>query len=763
MIALLYVDDEPELLNLGKLFLEREGEFSVTTTTSSMDVLRLLEERTFDAIISDYQMPVMDGIELLKQVRGKNLTIPFILFTGKGREDVVIEAIDNGADFYLQKGGAARPQFAELRHKILTALERRRALDGLRDSEQRLSDIINFLPDATFAINTEGEVIAWNKAIETMTGIPSAAMVGRDHYEYALPFYSARRPMLIDLVLVPDPRLESENYLNLCRADSNLTAESIIVEPNGERVYIWGKATRLYDKNGNITGAIESIRDITGQKKIDQTLRESEIKYRELVENANSIILRLDRAGNVTFFNEYAQRFFGFSNAEILGKPVVGTIVPERESGSDRDLSSMIENIIMDPDRFANNENENITKTGDRVWIHWWNKPIYDKDGKFEGVLCVGTDITARKQVEDELRAEYEKNRGLMNHASDAIFLVDAETGMFTDANPRALDLIGRTPAELRNLHYTAISPGEYHQAFRKNFALIMQEGIGSHSLVIEDRDGRHIPVLSSFTLIELGGRQHVMGIFHDISEIKMVHDALQLANKKLNLLADITRHDIKNKLTVLGGYLELIREHPKEPDYSMYVRKIQDLVGNIGENIEFTRLYQNLGVAAPDWQNVHDIFFHACSRLDIRKIYLQADTGELEIFADPLLERAFYNLAENAVLHGGNLTTIRISARDSMDGMIILVEDNGNGIPPSDKENIFSKGYGKNTGLGLFLVREILSITGISIRETGEYHKGARFEFLVPQGAFRNPGNKKSDRCHIHVAGSDVPPAHGN
>ena len=138
MITLLYVDDEPDLLNLGKLFLERGGEFSVTITPSSLDVIGLLESRTFDAIISDYQMPGMDGIELLKQVRSRDRSVPFILFTGKGREEVVIEAINNGADFYIQKGGDARSQFAELRHKILAALERRRAVDALRDSEQRL-------------------------------------------------------------------------------------------------------------------------------------------------------------------------------------------------------------------------------------------------------------------------------------------------------------------------------------------------------------------------------------------------------------------------------------------------------------------------------------------------------------------------------------------------------------------------------------------------------------------------------------------------
>ncbi|MDD4136314.1 MAG: PAS domain S-box protein, partial [Methanoregula sp.] len=652
---------------------------------------------------------------------------------------------------YLQKGGDPRSQFAELRHKIIAALERRRAVDALRDSEQKLSDIINFLPDATFAINTKGQVIAWNKAIETMTGIPARDMLGKGQFGYATPFYGKTRPMLIDLVLAPDDRFESENYIDLCHTGTTLTAETLIGEPGNNPLHLWSKASRFYDKSGNIAGAIESVRDITEQKKIDQTLRENEAKYRELVENASSIILKLDNSGNITFFNEFAQKFFGFSNNEILGRPVVGTVVPLQECNSHRDLAGMIGNLIHNPEDYVNNETENITKNGERVWIHWWNKPIFDQNGVLDGVLCVGTDITARKHIEDELRMENEKNRGLMNHACDAIFIIDAETGMFTDANKKGQELVGRPLGELRTLHYFGIHPAESREIYRGYFATITDEGTGSYSMVVINNDGRHIPVIASSTAIDLGGRRHIMEIFHDISEIQMAQDALQLANKKLNLLAEITRHDIRNRLTVLGGYLDLVKEHPREPEYSMYLRKIQDLVGNIGENIEFTQLYQNLGVVAPGWQKVHDIFFHSCARTDIRKIYVQSDTGGVEIFADPLLERAFYNLAENAVLHGGRVTTIRISAHESEDGVTIIVEDDGTGIPPSDKVKIFSKGYGKNTGLGLFLVEQILSITGITIQETGEYHKGARFEMHVPRGAYRYP-KKESLHCHIRV-----------
>ena len=757
MISLLYVDDEQELLNLGKLFLERGGEFTITTTTSSTEGLLLLTTEPFDGVISDYQMPEMDGIELLKRVRGAGLTLPFILFTGKGREEIVIEAINNGADFYLQKGGDARPQFAELRHKILTALERRQAVDALRDSEQKLADIINFLPDATFAINTEGKVIAWNKAIETMTGIPAPDILGKGEYEYALPFYQCRRPILANLVLEPDALFESKHYIAPCHAGTTLTAESIVKLSRTGPAHIWAKASPLFDKSGKITGAIESIRDVTEQKQVDRTLKESEVKYRELVENANSIILKMDRAGNVTFFNEYAQRFFGFSATEIIGRPVVGTVVPLQESASHRDLSRMIEKIIHSPEEFRNNENENVTKSGRRVWIHWWNQPIFSKEGVFEGLLSVGTDITARKQIEDELRMENEKNRGLMNNASDAIFIADLETGRFTDANTRALELVGTTKDDLTTMQFIDIFPPASQEIYQDQVRQVAMEGTGSRSLTVVDRTGTPVPVIASLTEIDLGGRRHLMGIFHDISEIQMAQDALQLVNKKLNLLSEITRHDIRNKLTVLGGYLHLLKEQPSESDYPMYVRKINDIVEDIGNNIEFTRLYQNLGIAAPHWQNVHEVFFQACTHIDTRKIRIQSDTGTLEIYADPLLERAFFNIVENALTHGGHVTTIRISAAESGAEMVIYIEDDGTGILPSDKEKIFSKGYGKNTGLGLFLVREIFSITGIRLTETGEYQKGATFTLRVPQGSFRFSGSGQGDRCHIRTIGSDA------
>jgi PAS domain S-box-containing protein len=168
-IRVLYVDDESTLLELCKVFLERSGDFTVATAISAPDAIRLLEQERFDVIVSDYQMPEMDGIEFLVLVLTKFGQIPFILFTGKGREEVVIKALNAGADGYLQKGGEPSAQFAELAHKIKAAAERKRADDALRTSEEKYRHLIEHADEAIVVVQ-EGMVKLFNHRAIELTG-----------------------------------------------------------------------------------------------------------------------------------------------------------------------------------------------------------------------------------------------------------------------------------------------------------------------------------------------------------------------------------------------------------------------------------------------------------------------------------------------------------------------------------------------------------------------------------------------------------------
>jgi len=223
-------------------------------------------------------------------------------------------------------------------------------------------------------------------------------------------------------------------------------------------------------------------------------------------------------------------------------------------------------------------------------------------------------------------------------------------------------------------------------------------------------------------------------------AELRQTKEAFQRANVKLNLLSSITRHDILNQLTALKGYLELSELSSNDPGLlQKYHEREMKIADSIQHQILFTREYQDIGVKDPLWQDLTLSLIRAKGRLDLGKVSVTLDRTDLEIYADPLFDKVFYNLIDNALTYGGEtLTTLRITTRESGDGLVITCEDDGEGISAKDKKRLFERGYGRHTGLGLYLCREILQITGISIDETSAPGSGARFEIHVPKGAYR-------------------------
>jgi signal transduction histidine kinase len=223
-----------------------------------------------------------------------------------------------------------------------------------------------------------------------------------------------------------------------------------------------------------------------------------------------------------------------------------------------------------------------------------------------------------------------------------------------------------------------------------------------------------------------------------DIAERRKVEAALGTANQKLNLLSQITRHDISNRVFTLLVDIDLAKESAEDAMLKEALEKMELTSMSIQDQITFTGDYQEIGAQAPLWQEVAPMVKHAAEQLNVQDVEIEIRLGTTEIFSDAMIEKVFYNLIDNAVRHGDHVTRIVFSRQETADGLIVICEDNGVGVPPQDKGHIFAKGFGKDSGLGLFLIREILSITGISIRETGTYEKGARFEMLIPKGDYR-------------------------
>jgi PAS domain S-box-containing protein len=313
--------------------------------------------------------------------------------------------------------------------------------------------------------------------------------------------------------------------------------------------------------------------------------------------------------------------------------------------------------------------------------------------------------------------------------------------GLILFTNHSAVKTLGYQPHEALNRQVTDFIAPEFHERVAAAVRQRMSgEPVEPYEIDVLSREGNRSTMIVNGSQIEFEGVLASMIVLVDITERKALHDAVQLANKKLNLLSSITRHDIINQLLALNGYLELSRDVLHDPvQLEEYITKQQNIARIIETQIRFTKDYQDLGVNMPEWQNVNECIRNARAFLHLRDDRIESYTADFEVYADPLLEKVFYNLIDNALRYGGDqMKTIRVSSQESDMGLVIIFEDDGVGITDEDKKKLFQKGIGQHTGFGLFLCREILAITGITITENGEPGKGARFEITVQKGMYR-------------------------
>ncbi len=395
MKNILLVEDEPILLEVSKLALEKMGGFTVTGVLSAELAIDEITLHNFSAIVSDYDMPGMNGLDFLKMVRESGNDTPFIIFTGKGREEVAIRAYELGANHYMQKGGDTKSLFYEIIQKINISVEKKEISRELEISRKLYTNIFNHLPDPTFVIDNEGCVIGWNTAIESLTGVGREVIVGKGNYAYSEAIYGEKRPILIDLVLNPDLSVEDDYHITCCD-DGFFTAEKRVVLHDGRKHDVWVKVSPMVGDNNNLTGAIASLRDITCKKEAEDKIRQANEYNRSLIEAHIDPLVTIDGAGKITDINEAMEKLTGYNRVLLAGMHFFDLFTePEKARKAHRH--------VMGGTRLMDVPLQVRTATGQESGILFFGSPYTNGNGAVQGVFAELHDVLTLPGAEQEL------------------------------------------------------------------------------------------------------------------------------------------------------------------------------------------------------------------------------------------------------------------------------------------------------------------------------------------------------------------------
>jgi PAS domain S-box-containing protein len=479
----------------------------------------------------------------------------------------------------------------------------------------------------------------------------------------------------------------------------------------------------------------------------EAAIKESESRYRTVFESTGTAMLIIEGDTTIAFANKEFFRLTGYSQGDI----------DSRKSWTEFVFKEDLEKMVAQHRLRRQRPDDALPQYEFRLVV---------KSGEIRNILLTidmipGTkrsiaslnDITHRIQMENALKESEENFRLLFEESPVPILLSEIPSGSITSANKRFLkdvgmsldQVIGGRGVDLGLLY----DPADQD---RLTAEVIATGSIDDREVRFVNRQGMPGINLVSMRIVTLKKKQYCLTVMQDITELKVLEqqmtftnaelnkyaEDLRQTNDKLNLLNTITRHDILNQLTVVLGYLEMMRMKFPDPSLQEYIDKEIHAAQNIQTQILFTKEYQDIGVQSPQWFDLKKVIYAKAATLPLPERSLTVHFDNLEVYADPLLEKVFYTLLENTLRHGKEVTSIEFSYNALNEGIVVIYEDNGGGVPAEYKEAIFDRKFFKHTGFGLFLSRTILGITGMTIRETGEPGKGARFEISVPEGAFR-------------------------
>jgi PAS domain S-box-containing protein len=724
----------------------------VDHATDVQQALLRASESRYDLVFLDMHLgDHTNGVEVLDGLRQAGLDVPVIVLTGAADVQSATEMMKSGAADYLVKDAFSTQVMDRAVRNALAMhtayVERQEAEEARRESEELFQLLVE---NALDGINIcEFDPVTHKRRL----------LFANDRYFQMSGYSREQLASAEDLneLIVLHHSMEERRYHYQCIVKGiPFTGSASWKRPDGrQNVHEWSTVSI---KKGDKYWIIGIDRDATERRQAEEALRTSENRYRELVEHANSIILEMDPDGRITFFNRFAESFFGYSRQEIIGQNMVGTIVPQ-------ELGDVIRNIGRSPQKYSVNENVNVTRDGRRVYVAWTNWPVTDAQGNVLGIVCVGNDVTQRKEAELELVRERTFCNAVIDTAGALIVVLDNQ-GRIVRFNSACQKLTGYTFEELRGRSLIeTLVPAEEKDVVQEVLGGLMEPGSSStheNHWLTKTGEKRLIVWNNTNVPAEDGNVRWVIGTGLDVTEHRKLEEHLRQAAKleAVGMLAGGVAHDFNNLLTAILGYVDLnLLQIPRGSQLREDMKQVRAAAKRAAELTRQLLAFGRQQAAGTELLNLNYIVRdvqNMLRRLIEENIELRFVLSDklLMIKADRTqIEQVLMNLAVNArdAMRDGGVLTVETAVAE-LDGeyvrthpgvtegqyAMLAVRDTGVGMTPEVQKKMFdpfftTKEVGQGTGLGLSMVYGIVQQHGGTIECESRPDWGTRFSVYLP------------------------------
>ncbi|WP_302081208.1 PAS domain S-box protein [Salinibaculum rarum] len=703
-MQVLVVDDDAELADVVAEFLEREHDgISAMTAGGADEALELIDESPVDCIVSDYDMPGTNGLELLRAVRETHPDIPFVLFTGKGSEEIASEAISAGVTEYLQKGTATE-QYTVLANRIERAVSERRAKVRQAETERRFATLVENLPGMAYRCRNEPgwPMESVSNGCEELTGYTA------DQLESGAVNWGEE-------ILHPDDRDEMWDAVQrVLDGEETFQVTYRIRRADGEVRWCWERGQLV--ENSDHEEVLEGfITDITPRKRREQELQ-AEREFTESALNAlDDMFFVVDaESGRFVRWNDHVPERTGYAESELATIQVIELIAPDHHR-------RVKEAIATTTDGTITVEADIVTATGTRIPHEFRGTVITDSDGDAR-LVGVGRDVTERQERETELQ-RYET---VVQAVGDPVYALD-EDGTITFVNDAMEEMTGYDAETMIGSHIRSIFGADGVDVGRDQIRLLLKDPerrATTFEVTVETREDDRIPCEVHIALLPTadGTFQGTAGTIRDIEERKE-------REERLEQFASVVSHDLRGPLNVILGRVDMLRES-QDSDELETIADAATRMENLIEDL-LTLARQGQTVGEREQVSLWSVVERAWQSVTASEATLESDVSAT-VEADPArLRELLENLFHNSVEHGADDVTITVD--DLADRAGFYVADDGPGIPEEKRAAVFDHGYTTNnegTGFGLTIVKRIADAHGWSVVVTESEDGGARFEF---------------------------------